>query len=81
MLHNHLHELFVKFLVDSNDYHQITTLLYEGEFDVHVPYSGILFRGTITHYSTSVTNLYKEGQVGTFSLKVKEVVQVGELER
>ncbi|WP_353654009.1 DUF3219 family protein [Bacillus sp. ISL-55] len=61
------------FPVTSEDYHNVTTLLYKGEFDVHVPAKEITFRGKIVEYSTSVTNLYESGQVGTFQLTLLEV--------
>lgn len=65
--------LSVEFDVTSEEYHEVTTLLYGGEFDIKVPAEGIAFRGTIVEYSTSVTNLYEQGQVGVFKLKLMEV--------
>ncbi|MGG0671124.1 DUF3219 family protein [Sporosarcina koreensis] len=63
----------VTFNVTSEEYHDITTLLYKGAFDVKVPEKQIEFRGTIQQYSTSITNLYKKGQVGEYKLTLKEV--------
>ena len=66
-------EISIDFEVTSEEYHDIATLLYEGTFDVKVPESGLSFRGTIQQYSTSITNLYEEGQVGNYSLTLVEV--------
>ncbi|HZG70328.1 MAG TPA: DUF3219 family protein, partial [Chondromyces sp.] len=63
----------VRFLVKSEEYHSITTLLYEQTFTVKVPEKDLSFRGTITQYSTSITNLYEENQVGEFKLELTEV--------
>ncbi|PLT35672.1 DUF3219 family protein [Bacillus sp. V5-8f] len=60
------------FEVKSSEYHAITTLLYEGAFDVKVPERSLEFRGTIANYYTSVTDLYKENQVGSFHLELVE---------
>lgn len=65
-------QITIEFNVTSNEYHDITTLLYEGEFDVMVPESSLKFRGRIVEYSTSVTNLYEIGQVGIFKLALLE---------
>lgn len=62
----------VTFNVTSDDYHDITTLLYQGTFDVIVPEKHLEFRGTIQEYSTSITNLYEKGQIGEFKLTLKE---------
>ena len=63
----------VTFNVTSEEYHEITTLLYKGTFDVKVPEKQLEFRGTIQEYSTSITNLYEKGQVGEYKLTLKEV--------
>ncbi|MBT2661180.1 DUF3219 family protein [Bacillus sp. ISL-45] len=68
-----LKRIAVEFSVTSEDYHDVTTLLYKGEFDVQVPARDAAFRGKIVEYSTSVTNLYKSGQVGTFKLALLEI--------
>lgn len=57
----------------GEEYHKITTLLYKQTFDVKVPERNIAFRGTIESYSTSITNLYKENEVGVFTLELKEI--------
>ncbi|MRX71537.1 DUF3219 family protein [Bacillus lacus] len=68
-----LKEISIGFEVTHERYHEITTLLYKGTFDVTVPEKQISFRGAIREYSTSVTNLYEKGQVGDFSLTLLEV--------
>ncbi|QQK76252.1 DUF3219 family protein [Salicibibacter cibarius] len=67
-----LYTINVGFKVTSEEYHAITTLLYEGTFDVKVPERELTFRGTIQQYFTSITNLYIEGQVGDYTLKLIE---------
>ncbi|MCM3439572.1 DUF3219 family protein [Metabacillus halosaccharovorans] len=69
---NNLIQLSVEFLVTSNDYHDITTLLYKNAFHVKIPERNITFHGVINNYSTSLTNLYKENQLSTFSLQIIE---------
>ena len=69
----HLHKISVEFNVTSEDYHDITTLLYNGTFDVKVPERDLSFRASIQQYSTSFTNLYIKGQVGQFKLQLLEV--------
>lgn len=68
-----LHNIIIDFKVTSEKYHDITTLLYEGVFDVKVPDRGLAFRGKIQQYSTSITNLYEKEQVGDFTLSLREV--------
>ncbi|QDI90136.1 DUF3219 family protein [Salicibibacter halophilus] len=68
-----LYKITIEFKVTSEEYHAITTLLYEGTFDVNVPERELMFRGTIQQYFTSITNLYIEGQVGDYTLKLIEV--------
>ncbi|WP_456363039.1 DUF3219 family protein [Priestia aryabhattai] len=63
----------VDFKVTSEEYHDITTLLYKSTFHVNVPEEDLDFQGTIHQYSTSFTNLYEKGQVGDFSLSLIEV--------
>ena len=70
---NGLYKVSVEFNVTSEDYHDITTLLYNGTFDVKIPERNILFRGTIHNYSTSITNLYVKDQLGQFKLTLIEV--------
>ncbi|MCQ6280880.1 DUF3219 family protein [Bacillus sp. EB600] len=69
---NGLLKISIHFKVTSEEYHDVTTLLYGGSFDVKVPETGLAFRGSIQHYSTSVTNLYEKGQVGDFNLCLLE---------
>ncbi|RSD26089.1 DUF3219 family protein [Mesobacillus subterraneus] len=61
-----------EFNVISEKYHEITTLLYKGIFDIEIPEAEIAFRGKIIEYSTSVTNLYKSDQVGVFKVDFLE---------
>jgi hypothetical protein len=68
-----LHKISVDFKVTSEEYHDVTTLLYLGTFDIKVPQSDLGFRGTIQEYSTSVTNLYEKGQTGNFKLSLLEM--------
>ncbi|MEK3886159.1 DUF3219 family protein [Bacillus sp. FSL K6-3431] len=69
---NNLYKVSVEFKVTSDEYHDVTTLLYEGVFDVRIPERDLSFRGIIHNYSTSITNLYKKGQVGEFKLVLLE---------
>lgn len=69
---NRLNKLTVQFNVTSEEYHDVTTLLYKGTFDVKVPEHNWQFRGSIQQYSTSFTNLYEKGQVGEFTLSLLE---------
>ncbi|MFB5281078.1 DUF3219 family protein [Peribacillus sp. Hz7] len=62
----------VTFDVTSEDYHDVTTLLYKGAFDVKIPERNREFKGTIQQYSTSITNLYEKGNVGEFKLCLLE---------
>jgi hypothetical protein len=70
---NGLSRISVIFQVSSERYHEITTLLYKGEFDIHVPETELLFKGKIQEYWTSITNLYEAGQVGEFHLSLLEI--------
>ena len=69
---NGLHKISVIFNVTSEEYHDITTLLYLGTFEVEIPESNLRFRGTILNYSTSITNLYLKDQVGEYKLTLLE---------
>ncbi|WP_078598146.1 DUF3219 family protein [Evansella clarkii] len=69
---NGLLQVTLDFKVSHEDYHEITTLLYKGVFDVEVPDKGLSFKGKIANYSTSVTNLYEKGNVGSFHLSLIE---------
>lgn len=70
---NGLYKVSVDFNVTSDDYHDMTTLLYIGTFDVEIPEQNLIFRGTIHNYSTSITNLYVKDQIGQFKLTLMEV--------
>lgn len=61
------------FKVTNEEYHDITTLLYQMVFDLKIPQTNEEFRAEIFNYSTSVTNLYEENAVGDFSLVLIEV--------
>ncbi|RFU64202.1 DUF3219 family protein [Bacillus sp. V59.32b] len=67
-------QISFEFKVKSSEYHDITTLLYKGTFDVKVPEKELAFEGTILNYYTSVTDLYKENQVGDFHLVLVEKI-------
>ena len=69
---NGLYKISVMFNVTSEEYHDITTLLYLGTFDVEIPGNDLRFRGTIHNYSTSITNLYNKDQVGEYKLILLE---------
>ena len=69
---NGLYKASVIFNVKSEEYHEITTLLYNGTFDVKIPEKDLMFRGTIYNYSTSITNLYEKNQVGQYKLTLVE---------
>lgn len=60
------------FTVTSEEYHDVTSLLYENDFQVTIPAKEIAFHATITNYSTSITNLYHEGEEGEFYLELTE---------
>jgi len=70
---NGLHKIDIEFEVKSEDYHDIAVLLYEGTFHISVPEKDLTFNGTIQKYSTSITNLYEKGQVGTYCVSLIEV--------
>ena len=72
-IENGLQKISVDFKVTSEEYHDITTLLYKGTFDVKVPERNLSFRARIYQYSTSFTNLYIKRQVGDFKLVLLEV--------
>ncbi|GEN45481.1 DUF3219 family protein [Alkalibacillus haloalkaliphilus] len=60
------------FKVKHEDYHDVTTLLYQNDFRVSVPDEQMNMEATIYNYSTSFTNLYEEGSVGDFYLMLIE---------
>ncbi|WP_338379219.1 DUF3219 family protein, partial [Enterococcus faecium] len=59
----------------SEEYHDTAMLLYRETFDVIVPERNLSFRGRITNYSTSITNLYIKGKVGDYQLTFTEIVR------
>ncbi|MEC5425469.1 DUF3219 family protein [Virgibacillus sp. C22-A2] len=67
-----LHKVSFDFKVKHDDYHDITTLLYQNDFLVKVPDKNLRFSATIYNYSTSITNLYEENAVGDFKLELVE---------
>lgn len=68
-----LQRISTEFNVTSEEYYDVATLLYKGEFEVKVPANQLAYRGKIVEYSTSVTNLYEGGKVGIFRLVLLEV--------
>nr|WP_289036901.1 DUF3219 family protein [uncultured Allobacillus sp.] len=64
--------LHIDFKVTSEDYHRVATFLYKNDFDVKVPTLNLRFPAYIQKYTTSVTNLYRENQVGDYSLTLIE---------
>ncbi|WP_046175895.1 DUF3219 family protein [Domibacillus indicus] len=58
------------FNVTHEEYHDVTTLLYQNDFHVSVPARNIEFKGTIHKYSTSTVNLYEKGAAGDFYLEI-----------
>ncbi|MBM7603022.1 hypothetical protein JOC75_000992 [Metabacillus crassostreae] len=62
----------VKFNVSSDQYHDMTTMLYKDNFSIKVPQKNLLFEAKITQYATSITNLYKKEQVGVFKVTFTE---------
>ena len=60
------------FQVTHSEYHDVTVLLYQNDFQVELPSRNLQFRAEIRNYSTSVTNLYEEGSVGEFHLELIE---------
>ncbi|MEH7237441.1 DUF3219 family protein [Bacillus sp. JJ1562] len=63
----------VDFKVASKEYHEITTLLYKGDFELKVPERNLACKVMIQEYSTSITNLYEKDQVGDFTLTLREL--------
>ncbi|MBM7703595.1 DUF3219 family protein [Metabacillus iocasae] len=68
-----LRQVMLEFKVKSEDYHEITTLLYNEVVNIHVPAKNVTFTGKINEYSTSITNLYKANQVGDFKIRYVEL--------
>ncbi|SDI35712.1 Protein of unknown function [Alteribacillus persepolensis] len=64
----------IRFDVTSEDYHELTMLLYKAVFDIEVPERNTAFRGEIQQYAASITNLYEPGQTGEFFVRLQEVI-------
>lgn len=62
------------FQVTHEDYHAVTTLLYENDFIVEIPSEDAHFAAVIHKYSTSIDDLYQENAVGNFHLELIEKV-------
>lgn len=60
------------FKVTSEEYHDIAVLLYEMNFQIRVPAQNLEFDASISNYSTSITDLYKPGQVADYYLELVE---------
>jgi hypothetical protein len=63
----------VDFKVTTGEYHDVTTLLYKGIFNLKVPERNIKCKVSIQEYSTSITNLYEKDQVGLFRLTLRKI--------
>lgn len=63
----------VEFDVTSEEYHDVTTLLYEETFDISVPEKDMKFKGVITNYLTSLDNLYEDNQIGEYQVTFTEI--------
>lgn len=63
------------FKVTSAEYHDIAVLLYKMDFRIRVPQKELDFPASISNYSTSITNLYKENQVADYKLELTEKAQ------
>lgn len=70
-----LQKVSFDFHVTSDEYHDITVLLYKNNFAVEVPERNLSFQATILNYSTSITDLYKSNQTGLFHLELLEKVE------
>lgn len=67
-----LHKIIFDFKVTSKEYHDIAVLLYEMDFHIRVPEKNLDFPASISNYSTSITNLYQEGEVADYHLELVE---------
>ena len=65
-------KIIFDFKVTSESYHDVAVLLYEMEFHVRIPEKALDFQAVISNYSTSVTNLYIDGQVADYHLELIE---------
>ena len=57
----------------GNEYHDVTSHLYNTTFDVKVPERDLTFRGTISNYFTSRNDFTDENSFADFSLELTEV--------
>jgi hypothetical protein len=69
---NNLKKVSFDFKVTTEDYHDVTTLLYKNDFIVKIPGKQLEFPAVIHNYSTSITNLYEAEAVGDFKLELIE---------
>ena len=65
-------KLSIDFRVSNEQYHEVTSKLYENDFTVKVVEKGLAFPAEIFNYYTSITNLYNQGAVGDFHLELIE---------
>ncbi|WP_245541929.1 DUF3219 family protein [Salinicoccus albus] len=63
----------VVFDVTSEEYHDVSVLLYEEKFDIEVPGKDMKFKGVISQFSTSIDNLYEEDNVGEYRVTFTEI--------
>ncbi|MBP2080034.1 hypothetical protein J2Z64_004346 [Oceanobacillus polygoni] len=71
-LQNENRKVSFDFKVTSEEYHDLTTMLYKNDFIIQIPEENLEFQATIHNYATSITNLYEAGAVGDFSLELVE---------
>lgn len=57
----------------GNEYHDVTSHLYNTTFDVKVPERDLAFKGTISNYFTSRNDFTDENSVADFSLELTEI--------
>ncbi|MBT2570678.1 DUF3219 family protein [Planococcus sp. ISL-110] len=72
--HQQKRKISFDFKVTSEQYHDIAVLLYEMNFRIRVPAQELEFNASISNYSTSITDLYKPGQVADYYLELVEQV-------
>ncbi|MBD7937816.1 MULTISPECIES: DUF3219 family protein [Cytobacillus] len=70
---NGLKQIAIDFKVTSENYHDVAVLLYEENFDVQVPANNLRMKAKIIQYYTSVTNLYREGEIGDYHVTLQEI--------
>ncbi len=67
-----LKQISFEFTVTSETYHEVTTLLYQNDFEVKVPEEKVYFRAKIKNYSTPIINLYEKGNKANYQLVLQE---------